>query len=89
MNAKYTPGELAFEKFASEPLVKLAGVDRASFLAGYGTADETLRAENERLRAALQVIADGQVMRGEYSYADTVHAYQRLARATLAGKVTP
>lgn len=42
------------------------------------------RDEVARLREALQTIADGQVMKGEFTHADTVHTYQRIAGAALA-----
>lgn len=42
------------------------------------------RDEVARLRAALKTIHDGEVMKGEFTHADTVHTYQRIAGAALA-----
>lgn len=61
--------------------------------ANHGTAEFIVQACNahDDLVAALQAIADGQVMQGEFTHADTVLAYQRIASAALSkvNKSTP
>ena len=54
MNAnerKHTPGEAAWAKFSSAPLIAAIGANRASFFAGYQTAEDALLAERDRLKA--------------------------------------
>jgi hypothetical protein len=58
--------------------VKLQG-DTLSIV--HGTIDEDAHAA---LRAALEQIAAGQVMQGSFSHADTVLAYQKIAREAIA-----
>ena len=59
--SKQTQAEIAFDEFAREPLVKFAGVDRASFIAGHDTAQEAApitKQERDELRAVLAKFAD-------------------------------
>jgi hypothetical protein len=43
-----------------------------------------LLAERDRLKAVLEVIAEGRAMSGEYTHLDTVVKYQAMARAAIA-----
>jgi hypothetical protein len=51
---------------------------------GLSTDLDRMRSQRDELAAVLKRISDGAVMSGEWSHADTVEAYQRLARAALA-----
>jgi len=49
--------DTAYDKFVSNPLMKILGVDRASFIAGYETAVDELERENAELREVLKPFA--------------------------------
>ena len=52
---KKTPAEAAWVNFSTAPLIAAIGADRASFFAGYQTAEDALLAQNKRLREALTI----------------------------------
>ena len=87
---KHTPeyaseADAAYRTFAANPLVAIAGgIDRASFIAGYDSANELRAAQNKRLReiiAGMLAIEDS-VTQGQESELCEIWIPQ--ARATIA-----
>lgn len=60
-----------------------AGVD-TELLEAYPAPFSEMRQQRDQLLATLQRIADGQEMTGQFTHADTVLRYQKIARASIA-----
>ena len=50
---------------------------------GYPLDLEKVCAAFNAMQSTLQAIADGEVMKGEFTHAETVHTYQQMARKAL------
>ncbi len=89
MNTKHTPGPW---HIGMKPGPMIYGSDssqvadlRADLLdKGERAANARLIAAAPDLLALLQRMADGEIMGGTFNHAETVHEYQKLARAAIA-----
>ena len=92
MNTQHTPGpwHVSNDMYGVGNLL-VAGVTASNAepiancgIGKTGKANARLIAAAPDLLALLQRIAEGDVMAGDFNHAETVHEYQKLARAAIA-----